>query len=162
VDEVGIGGKPVSPRLHLSMHKIVANQLWDDEPPQTRQTARRLLALGDERNDVPHMLGSVVAGEVWRVRRHTSGSTAHASQRPSTRCPAHGGGSEPAGHQAVEPPVALSEAELAAMDADKLLERCAEQDEASAAAEMGAWRAAHDPTAFAEVARFSRGAGSGA
>ena len=24
---VGIGGKPVSPRLHLSMHKIVANPL---------------------------------------------------------------------------------------------------------------------------------------
>jgi hypothetical protein len=69
VDEVGIGGKPVSPRLHLSMHKIVANQLWDDEPPQTRQTARRLLALGHERHDVPHMPGSVVAGEVWRVRR---------------------------------------------------------------------------------------------
>ncbi len=64
VDEVGIGGKPVSPRLHLSMHKIVAKQLWDDEPPQTRQTARRLLALGYERHDVPHMLGSVVAGEV--------------------------------------------------------------------------------------------------
>jgi hypothetical protein len=63
VDEVSIGGKPVSPRLHLSMHKIVANHLWDDEPPQTRQTARPLLALGYERHDVPHMLGSV-AGEV--------------------------------------------------------------------------------------------------
>jgi hypothetical protein len=42
------------------------------------------------------------------------------------------------------------------MDAGRLLERCAKQDEASAAAEMGAWRAAHDPTAFAEVARFAR------
>jgi hypothetical protein len=63
LDEVGIGGKPVSSRLHRSMHKIVANQLWDDEPPQTRQTARPLLALGYERHDVPHMLGSV-AGEV--------------------------------------------------------------------------------------------------
>jgi len=34
------------------------------------------------------------------------------------------------------------------MDAGRLLERCAKQDEASAAAEMGAWRAAHGPTAF--------------
>jgi hypothetical protein len=42
------------------------------------------------------------------------------------------------------------------MDAGRLLERCAKQDEASAAAEMGAWRAAHDPTAFAEVARFAQ------
>jgi hypothetical protein len=89
VDEVGIGGKPVSPRLHLSMHKIVANQLWDDEPPQTRQTAR-LLALGYQRHDVPHMLGSVVAGESGASSARTSRSTAHASQRPSTPCPAHG------------------------------------------------------------------------
>ena len=70
--------------------------------------------------------------------------------------PSSWGGSEPAGHQAVEPPVALTEAELAAMDADKLRERCAEQDEASAAAQMGAWLAAHGPTAFAEVARFAQ------
>jgi hypothetical protein len=90
VDEVGIGGKPVSPRLRLSMHKIVANQLWDDEPPQTRQTARRLLALGYQRHDVPHMLGSVVAGESGASGARTSRSTAHASLRPSTRCPAHG------------------------------------------------------------------------
>jgi hypothetical protein len=34
------------------------------------------------------------------------------------------------------------------MDAGRLLERYAKQDEASAAAEMGAWRAAHGPTAF--------------
>jgi hypothetical protein len=70
--------------------------------------------------------------------------------------PSSWGGSEPAGHQAVEPPAALTEADLAAMDADKLRECCAEQDEASAAAEMGAWRAAHGPTAFAEVARFAQ------
>jgi hypothetical protein len=42
------------------------------------------------------------------------------------------------------------------MDAGRLLERCAKQDEASAAAEMGAWRAAHGPTAFAELAWFAR------
>jgi hypothetical protein len=138
VDEVGIGGKPVSPRLHLSMHEIVANQLWDDEPPQPRQTARRLLALGYERHDVPHMLGSVVAGEVWarQARGHPFDRARFAEALDAL--PSSWGGSEPAGHQAVEPPVALSEAERAAMDADKLLERCAEQDEASAAAEMGA------------------------
>jgi hypothetical protein len=67
VDEIEIGGATISPRLHLSMHEIVANQLWDDEPPETWQTARRLLALGYERHDVLHMLGSAVAGELWHV-----------------------------------------------------------------------------------------------
>lgn len=42
------------------------------------------------------------------------------------------------------------------MDAGRLLERCAKQDEASAAAEMGAWRAAHGPTAFRRTGAFAR------
>jgi hypothetical protein len=67
-----------------------------------------------------------------------------------------GEGSEPAGDQEVEPRVASPRSSSPAMDAGRLLERCTKQDEASAAAEMGAWRAAHDPTAFAEVARFAQ------
>lgn len=47
-----------------------------------------------------------------------------------------GEGSEPAGDQEVEPRVALTEVELASMDAGRLLERCAKQDEASAAVEV--------------------------
>jgi hypothetical protein len=42
------------------------------------------------------------------------------------------------------------------MDAGRLLERCAKQDEASAAAEMGAWRAAHGPTVFRRTGAFAR------
>jgi hypothetical protein len=59
-----------------------------------------------------------------------------------------GEGSEPAGDQEVEPRVPSPRSSSPVMDAGRLLERCAKQDEASAAAEMGAWRAAHGPTAF--------------
>ena len=34
-DEVVVDGRPISPRLHIAMHEIVANQLWDDDPPET-------------------------------------------------------------------------------------------------------------------------------
>ena len=66
VREVHTGGGVVSPNLHIAMHEIVANQLWADEPPEVWQTAQRLTAAGYARHEVLHMLGSVVAGEVWR------------------------------------------------------------------------------------------------
>jgi hypothetical protein len=66
-DEVVVGGRPINPRLHIAMHEIVANQLWDDDPPETWATAQRLTALGYERHEVLHMLGSVIAREVWKV-----------------------------------------------------------------------------------------------
>ena len=34
---------PVSRRLHLTMHEIVATQLWDHSPPEVWDTAVRLL-----------------------------------------------------------------------------------------------------------------------
>jgi uncharacterized protein DUF1841 len=67
VDEIHLGGRVVSPNLHIAMHEIVANQLWADEPPEVWQTAQRLTAAGYDRHEVLHMLGSVVAGEVWRA-----------------------------------------------------------------------------------------------
>lgn len=66
-DEIIVGGAPINPRLHIAMHEIVANQLWDDDPPEVWETAKRLTALGYERHEVLHMLGSVAAREVWRV-----------------------------------------------------------------------------------------------
>lgn len=66
-DEIVVGGQPMSPRLHIAMHEIVANQLWDDDPPETWETAQRLVARGYERHEVLHMLCSVVARETWSV-----------------------------------------------------------------------------------------------
>ncbi|WP_142049865.1 DUF1841 family protein [Pseudonocardia kunmingensis] len=49
-----------NPRLHITVHEIVANQLWDDEPPQVWQAARRLLATGADRHDVLHAIADVL------------------------------------------------------------------------------------------------------
>jgi hypothetical protein len=50
------------------MHEIVANQLWDDDPPEAWRTVLRLQALGYERHEILHMLCSVVAKEVWAIQ----------------------------------------------------------------------------------------------
>jgi uncharacterized protein DUF1841 len=69
-DEITLRGNLMSPRLHLSMHEIVANQLWADDPPETWPTAQRLMALGYQRHEILHMLGSVVSGEAWRTMQY--------------------------------------------------------------------------------------------
>jgi hypothetical protein len=38
--EVDINGTKVNPKLHVSMHEIVVNQLWDGDPPETWAAAR--------------------------------------------------------------------------------------------------------------------------
>src|SRR5205823_13531028 len=48
-DEITLNGNLVSPRLHISIHEIVANQVWMDNPPETWQTAKRLMDVGYER-----------------------------------------------------------------------------------------------------------------
>lgn len=66
-DEICINGLTMSPRLHLVMHEIVANQLWDDNPPEVWQTAQRLVAAGYDRHEVLHMIGSVVSADIYRA-----------------------------------------------------------------------------------------------
>lgn len=65
--EVHIDGRPMNPTVHIAMHEIVANQLWDDDPPEVWQTARRLIDAGYERHEVLHMLASVVSNEVFDI-----------------------------------------------------------------------------------------------
>jgi hypothetical protein len=67
--EIVIDGHTVNANLHITMHELIANQLWDDDPPETWQTAQRLTELGYERHEVLHMLGAVVAGETWHMLR---------------------------------------------------------------------------------------------
>lgn len=47
----------VNPHLHLVMHEIVANQLWDNDPPEVWAAARRLLDAGHDRHDILHAIG---------------------------------------------------------------------------------------------------------
>ena len=66
-DELTVGGEPVNPHLHITMHEVIATQLWNDDPPEVWATARRLLDAGYERHEVLHMLASVLAREMWHV-----------------------------------------------------------------------------------------------
>jgi hypothetical protein len=50
----------VNPRLHIAIHEVVANQLWEDDPPEAWRAAKRLRDAGVDRHDILHQLGSVV------------------------------------------------------------------------------------------------------
>ncbi|MGH9222718.1 MAG: DUF1841 family protein [Acidimicrobiales bacterium] len=69
LDEIDGGGGPMSPRLHIAMHELVANQLSQDDPPEMWPTVERLVDAGYDRHEVLHMLGSVAAQELWQVQR---------------------------------------------------------------------------------------------
>jgi hypothetical protein len=60
-----VNGEAVNPRLHLAMHEIVANQLWDGEPPETWAAAQRLLGQGLDRHDALHVLMRAVSDIVF-------------------------------------------------------------------------------------------------
>jgi len=66
-DEIDAAGQPLNPHLHITIHEIVANQLWVDDPPEVWQTAHRLLDAGYERHEILHMIGSALTGEIWTV-----------------------------------------------------------------------------------------------
>ena len=57
-------GEPASPRLHVTMHRIVARQLMADDPPQTWQTVQRLAGLGYNWHATMHMIAGLVAADV--------------------------------------------------------------------------------------------------
>lgn len=67
VHEVMVGGHVVNAALHVSLHEIVATQLWDDDPAQLWPTAVRLTSLGYERHEVLHMLMDVIGEDVRRA-----------------------------------------------------------------------------------------------
>jgi hypothetical protein len=68
-EEVEVGGLVFNPRMHIAIHEVVANQLWDNDPPEVWETARRLEAAGYERHEILHMLMSTVTEELWHVLR---------------------------------------------------------------------------------------------
>jgi Domain of unknown function (DUF1841) len=56
---------PMNPRLHLTMHEVVATQLWDDSPPEVWDTAVRLRDAGYDRHEILHMLARPVSEQIW-------------------------------------------------------------------------------------------------
>jgi hypothetical protein len=63
-DAVIVDGEPISIRLHLTVHQVLASQLADDDPPEVHLTARRLLAAGYERHEVLHMLATPIVEQI--------------------------------------------------------------------------------------------------
>jgi hypothetical protein len=68
--EIHVRGEPISPGLHISLHEIVTNQLWHDDPPEVWRTAKRLSAESYDRHEVLHMLASVVSEQTYNVLKH--------------------------------------------------------------------------------------------
>jgi hypothetical protein len=64
-EEIDLAQGPMSPRLHLTMHEIVATQLWNGDPPEVWQTAVRLRDAGYERHEILHMLGRPISEQIW-------------------------------------------------------------------------------------------------
>ncbi len=72
-EDVDVDGATVNPRLHLALHEIVANQLWDDQPPEAWAAAQRLTSLGLDRHDVLHMLMRAVSDIVYAAMKEPLG-----------------------------------------------------------------------------------------
>jgi Domain of unknown function (DUF1841) len=64
---VVVDGEEVDPRLHLTLHEMIVEQLWEDDPPEAWRTAQRLTAAGYERHEILHMLGSALVPQLWRA-----------------------------------------------------------------------------------------------
>jgi hypothetical protein len=54
-----------NPRLHVVLHQIIVNQLWDNTPPEVWQAAQRLLAQGHDRHAVLHALAYELSQEIY-------------------------------------------------------------------------------------------------
>jgi hypothetical protein len=60
-----VDGREMNPRLHLSVHEIVAAQLAEHDPPEVWATAQRLRRLGYGRHEILHMLGAAITPQLW-------------------------------------------------------------------------------------------------
>lgn len=84
-DDVEIDGSRINPRLHVALHEIVANQLWDGDPPDTWEAALRLRAVGHERHEILHMLAGAVSGVVWTGLQPDQSHDLNAEMRTALR-----------------------------------------------------------------------------
>jgi hypothetical protein len=65
LQEVDVGGHPMNPRLHLTIHEMVVPQVIDDDPPEAFATLQRLVDSGRDRHEALHMLASAVSAQLW-------------------------------------------------------------------------------------------------
>jgi hypothetical protein len=56
-----------NPVLNAAIMKVVDNQLRSNEPPQTGQTLKRLMAIGHSENEAKRLIACVVSAEIFDV-----------------------------------------------------------------------------------------------
>jgi len=66
-EEMIVGGEPFNPRLHVSLHQVVANQLLADDPPETWQAVQRLAGLGYDWHNIMHMIAAIVSDDLYEM-----------------------------------------------------------------------------------------------
>jgi hypothetical protein len=66
-EEMIADGEPFSPRLHVTLHQIVASQLLAGDPPETWQTVQRLAGLGYDWHNVMHMIAAVISNDLYEM-----------------------------------------------------------------------------------------------
>jgi hypothetical protein len=57
------------PMLRAALMDVLDNQLRDNDPPETRATLERLLALGSDREEARRLLACVIASEIFDVMK---------------------------------------------------------------------------------------------
>jgi hypothetical protein len=63
-EEPVAGGEPFNPRLHITLHQVVAAQLLVGNLPETWQTGQRLPALGYNWHNIMHMIARPVSDDI--------------------------------------------------------------------------------------------------
>jgi hypothetical protein len=58
---------PEGRSLHLTVHEVLANQLWDNDPPEVWEAAQRLTATGLDRHEALHQLCAILAEHLRAV-----------------------------------------------------------------------------------------------
>jgi uncharacterized protein DUF1841 len=61
-------GELINPRLHLTMHAIVEQQLAADEPPGIAEIARQLADLGIAQHEIRHLISGPLAEQLWMMQ----------------------------------------------------------------------------------------------
>ena len=56
-----------NPHLRAAIMEVVENQLRDNDPPQTRQTFKRLTDAGHSEKEAKRLIGGVVSAEIFDV-----------------------------------------------------------------------------------------------
>ncbi len=64
--DVVADGQPVNPRMHVTLHQVVANQLLSDDPAGTWLAVQRLADLGYDWHNIMHMISALVSDDIYR------------------------------------------------------------------------------------------------